>query len=196
MNKRADIVISVAAGGFAGMRAVQFWKTHETAYLLTSLYGCILCYYAATRRPPEAIDQSRSCTAVMLLHMFMPFLVMESNDLNFKRFGWALGILGTAGAAWTLADLGRSFGLLPANRGLVVAGAYTWVRHPLYLCYIVALLGMIFTSGLSFCNVLLFIAYITVTAVRICYEEKLLSTDAEYVKYCRVTKYRLIPMLF
>ena len=35
---------------------------------------------------------------------------------------------------WTIfakASLGRSFGLLPANRGVVVRGAYRWVRHPI-----------------------------------------------------------------
>ena len=33
--------------------------------------------------------------------------------------------------------LGRSFGLVPANRGVVVRGPYTFVRHPIYTGYLV-----------------------------------------------------------
>ena len=33
--------------------------------------------------------------------------------------------------------LGRSFGLVPANRGVVVRGPYTLVRHPIYTGYLI-----------------------------------------------------------
>ena len=32
--------------------------------------------------------------------------------------------------------LGRSFGLMPAHRGLVCTGIYGWVRHPIYAGYL------------------------------------------------------------
>ncbi len=47
---------------------------------------------------------------------------------------------------WTIfakASLGRSFGLLPANRGVVVRGAYRWVRHPIYAGYLFIHLGFL-----------------------------------------------------
>src|SRR5262245_56097659 len=37
--------------------------------------------------------------------------------------------------------LGRSFGLLPANRGVVDRGPYRIVRHPIYLSYCIGYLG-------------------------------------------------------
>ena len=36
-------------------------------------------------------------------------------------------------------SLGRSFGLMPANRGVVSTGMYRLVRHPIYLGYLVTL---------------------------------------------------------
>ena len=39
--------------------------------------------------------------------------------------------------------LGRSFGLAPANRGVVVRGPYTLVRHPIYTGYLVTHVGFL-----------------------------------------------------
>ena len=33
--------------------------------------------------------------------------------------------------------LGRSFGVVPANRGVVVGGPYNFVRHPIYTGYLI-----------------------------------------------------------
>ena len=33
--------------------------------------------------------------------------------------------------------LGRSFGVVPANRGVVVGGPYRLVRHPIYTGYLI-----------------------------------------------------------
>ena len=39
--------------------------------------------------------------------------------------------------------LGRSFALLPANRGVVCSGPYKWVRHPIYLGYLLVHIGFL-----------------------------------------------------
>ena len=38
--------------------------------------------------------------------------------------------------------LGRSFGIVPANRGVVVRGPYTLVRHPIYTGYLITHVGV------------------------------------------------------
>ena len=37
--------------------------------------------------------------------------------------------------------MGRSFGILPANRGIVSNGPFRWVRHPIYLGWLVLSIG-------------------------------------------------------
>ena len=44
------------------------------------------------------------------------------------------------------AVLGRSFGAVAANRGVVTAGPYRWVRHPIYLGYLISHAGFILTN--------------------------------------------------
>src|SRR5271154_4897996 len=45
--------------------------------------------------------------------------------------------------------MGRSFGVLPANRGIVSKGPFRWVRHPIYFGWFVLSIGyaMCFVSG-------------------------------------------------
>jgi protein-S-isoprenylcysteine O-methyltransferase Ste14 len=42
--------------------------------------------------------------------------------------------------------LGRSFGLLPAQRGLVVVGPYRFVRHPIYFGYLIGHIGFLLVN--------------------------------------------------
>ena len=50
------------------------------------------------------------------------------------------GVLSRLGLLLVIAgklSLGRSFGLMPANRGIVSTGLYRLVRHPIYLGYLI-----------------------------------------------------------
>jgi protein-S-isoprenylcysteine O-methyltransferase Ste14 len=52
-------------------------------------------------------------------------------------------VLGTVFTMWSLATLGRCFGLMPEARGLVTGGPYRWVRHPVYLGELTSAFGML-----------------------------------------------------
>jgi protein-S-isoprenylcysteine O-methyltransferase Ste14 len=54
-----------------------------------------------------------------------------------------LMLLGTALAAYVLAQLGRSFSVMAETRGLVTSGVYRILRHPLYLAEEIAVLGFV-----------------------------------------------------
>ena len=95
--------------------------------------------------------------------------------------GWPIGtylqLVGAAFALFSLFTIGRSFGLVAANRGIVTAGPYGLVRHPIYLAYTVALVGYLCANP-TVRN----IAIITVATlgplVRISCEEEILSHDS------------------
>ncbi len=93
-----------------------------------------------------------------------------------------------------LLSLGRSFGLVPANRGIKTMGLYALVRHPVYACYIifdVFLLALMF-SGF---NLMIFGIFIAATYLRAMYEEGLLCKDLVYREYAKQTPYRFFPGL-
>lgn len=57
-----------------------------------------------------------------------------------------ISIVGYAISLWGLANLGRSFAIMVAARGMVTAGPYKYVRHPMYLGYVVELIGLVISS--------------------------------------------------
>ena len=91
--------------------------------------------------------------------------------------------------------LGRSFGVVPANRGVVVGGPYAVVRHPIYTGYLVTHAAFLVAHPRPW-NVLIVIAADTALIVRALIEERVLSADADYQSYCRRVGWHLVPGVF
>jgi protein-S-isoprenylcysteine O-methyltransferase Ste14 len=91
--------------------------------------------------------------------------------------------------------LRRSFGILPANRGVVVRGPYRFIRHPMYFGYIVRDIGFMLPNfGVQ--NLCVVLLHWTLQIGRILREEKLLSNDEAYRDYTKRVRYRVIFGLF
>ncbi|RDK02378.1 isoprenylcysteine carboxyl methyltransferase [Paraburkholderia lacunae] len=106
--------------------------------------------------------------------------------------------LQVSGICWQLvakASLRRSFGILPANRGVVSCGAYRFVRHPMYLGYLVADIGFLLTN-FDLQNVLVYGFQFALQGGRILREERILSSDENYRRYKGNVRYRVIPGVF
>jgi protein-S-isoprenylcysteine O-methyltransferase Ste14 len=88
--------------------------------------------------------------------------------------------------------MGRSFGLLPANRGIVSRGPFRSVRHPIYFGWLILSIGyaMSYPDGR---NIMLIVATLPFMVVRIDQEEMHLRDDAEYRSYMDRVRYRLWP---
>ncbi len=103
-----------------------------------------------------------------------------------------------AGVLWAIfakLSLGRSFGLLPADRGIVTRGAYRCVRHPVYLGYFVYHLGYLL-ANFGRRNLVVFALLYAFQAMRVIREEKLLRGNAAYLAYCQQVRWRFLPLVF
>ena len=100
-----------------------------------------------------------------------------------------IGLMGYSLILWSLLILGRSFGIAPADRGLVTRAPYSLVRHPMYLGELVYR-GAIVLASLTLINVFLFLFMITIQVTRICMEERIIDG---YDDYRVVTHWRLLP---
>jgi protein-S-isoprenylcysteine O-methyltransferase Ste14 len=90
------------------------------------------------------------------------------------------------------AFLFRSFGIVPANRGIQKGGPYGLVRHPIYLGYLFAHAGYLL-ANLSPWNAMVYAATWGAQVLRIRAEEAILSEDEAYRDYKSEVRRRLIP---
>jgi protein-S-isoprenylcysteine O-methyltransferase Ste14 len=91
--------------------------------------------------------------------------------------------------------LGRSFGLIAANRGVKSSGLYRFVRHPIYAGYLITHVG-IFLSTPSLRNALIYAAFLALLFIRILREERVLRLDERYRAFAESVPYYLIPGVF
>lgn len=96
---------------------------------------------------------------------------------------------------WGKISLGRSFAILPANRGVMTGGAYRLVRHPIYAGYLAGHV-LYLLSAFSFHNLAVYAVITYLQLYRILREEALLAAEPEYRAYMERVRYRLLPRVF
>ena len=89
-------------------------------------------------------------------------------------------------------NLGRSFGLVPANRGIKTDLLYGIVRHPLYLLYTIYDLAVI-SLAFSLHNCYICILHALFSYLRAKREENILMQDIAYKEYASKTRYMFLP---
>jgi protein-S-isoprenylcysteine O-methyltransferase Ste14 len=92
-------------------------------------------------------------------------------------------------------SLGRSFGLLAANRGLVSRGFYRAVRHPIYGGYLITHVAFVAANATPWNLVVLGAADVGLI-LRALTEERTLFRDPHYVSYAMNVRWRMVPGVF
>ena len=111
------------------------------------------------------------------------------------RYGQYIQIAGILLQIAAKVTIGRRFGLLPANRGVVTAGPYRWVRHPMYLGYFLNHAGFLLCTFSWHNAVVLAVLYVFVI-FRLFKEEEFLRQDPAYQAYAARVRYRWLPGVF
>jgi protein-S-isoprenylcysteine O-methyltransferase Ste14 len=104
----------------------------------------------------------------------------------------AIQALGIAGWAVSLAALGRSLGIAPADRGLVRHGPYRFIRHPIYAFEALFFLGW-FTAEPTVQNAVILLVWAALQIARIIREERIIGG---YDEYRRDVRWRLLPFVW
>ncbi len=129
------------------------------------------------------------------VHYYLLYDVTISGEWLLGVIGKVLtGVGGMMGIASTI-SLGKCFGILPIYRGVQTRAMYQFVRHPIYLSYLILDMGIL-VAHFSFANFLIFLIAVLLFILRIRYEEEVLQTSGKYGEYKRKVKYRLIPRLY
>jgi protein-S-isoprenylcysteine O-methyltransferase Ste14 len=102
-----------------------------------------------------------------------------------------LGILRVA----THLNLGRSFGIVPAKRKLIITGAYSFVRHPITSCQVLIYLNLLLFRA-SIWNACLVAVFVGILVAKSQMEEDYLLQDAEYEEYKKGVRWSFLPGLY
>jgi protein-S-isoprenylcysteine O-methyltransferase Ste14 len=192
----SNILIGVLFAFFAYAAFLSWRKSGHIQSLVLAFQELLIVGLAITRH--HSLVESRSLWdwVVALLGTAAPLLQRPGLALTaLEPIGLALQILGAVLATIAVASLGRSFGIVAANRGVRTSGFYRFVRHPLYGSYLVGYLGFLL-GNLSIWNVALIAITILCQYVRAVAEERILLQDPIYQAYARQVRYRFIPYIF
>jgi protein-S-isoprenylcysteine O-methyltransferase Ste14 len=146
-----------------------------------------------TRRETRATG-TRAETSLALLGTGLPLLLQPWTGPAAADLSWVLG-LALLGVIVSVASLGRSFGIAPADRGTAACGTYRLVRHPMYACEIVFVAAFALGNP-STINLVLALAFPLVQGARALGEERLLARRADYKAYAGRVRWRFVPLVF
>jgi protein-S-isoprenylcysteine O-methyltransferase Ste14 len=202
---RAKILSSTLRIGSTAVLALAFGFMAYASYLKYRASGSLnmfgLCAVNVvflaifiTRRDARSMSTSPGIWIVAFGGTFLPLLMRPTSDGTLTSLGNAVQLVGMLGIIAALLSLRRSFGIVPANRGIRTQGLYNIVRHPVYASEILTLMGVVLVSPSAW-NAALLVCEFSLQLARAYAEERLLSTDPDYVSYRARVKYRLLPMI-
>src|SRR5262249_1394006 len=149
------------------------------------------------RRPADAVDRSFAARVLTAVSISGPLLVQPASGSALAPDPLTLLIsgIGLTIVVFGKLSLGRSFGLAPANRGIVSRGLYRFVRHPIYVGYLITHIGFVLANSINWNLVILAAADIALM-LRAIREERTLAADMAYRDYMQRVRWRVLPGVF
>ena len=197
----ADLAARATIVGLFSAMAIRcgsdFLETGRLTGLFLLASEALVVLLTMVRRSAVSVDRSLRARLLTVVSVMGPPLLAPAAVLPFAPEAVTVGI-SCAGLAIVIAGkitLGRSFALLPANRGVVSTGVYQIVRHPIYMGYLVTHIAFLVASP-SLWNIVALIAADSALLARAVCEERTLAQDAAYREYQEHVRWRVVPGLF
>jgi protein-S-isoprenylcysteine O-methyltransferase Ste14 len=151
---------ALEAGTTRAWALVGYW-TLKTAVI--AAFTFFIAVRPESRRPSRDPVAFVACAAALAL-----LVVLRQPSGSSMAIVLAGNLVALGSYVWLLASvlaLGRCFGILPEARGLVTRGPYRFVRHPVYLGELGAVLGFVISAP-TYWNIGVLVAFYVAQAVR------------------------------
>lgn len=192
----SKIVIVTLFSSMAMRLAADAMKTGHVTGILLLASEALVVVLTVVRRSAGSVDRSWRARALTVCSTFGPPLVRPVSAAGSpENLALVVTALGLIVVLVGKISLGRSFGLAPANRGVVSTGLYRLVRHPIYLGYLITHVGFVVANPAGWNLVLLGVADAALL-FRAVLEEKTLARDPAYQQYMQRTRWRIMPRVF
>jgi protein-S-isoprenylcysteine O-methyltransferase Ste14 len=200
-GRLADIASRAVVIVLFSMMAIRFGadflSTGRVTGLLLLVSEMLVVVLTVMRRSAATVDRSMRARLLTALSMLGPPLLQPAHvaALVPQSLTVAASIVGLMIVIAGKITLGRSFGLMPANRGVVSSGVYRIVRHPIYLGYLVTHVAFLAATPSPW-NIAALLAADAALLARAVLEEKTLSRDERYRTYQQGVRWRVCPGVF
>ena len=180
---------------FAWSNFAHWRSTGEpSGFGMTLLEGWVAILFLV-RRPTDVVTRRTLAWVAAPIGSFAKLFARPGGEGMPHVAAEAVQLVGVALALVSLGVLGRSFGLVAANRGIKTGGPYGVVRHPAYTGYLISYIAYV-AENPSLRNFVLLLVGTAFQVIRIAEEELVLAADSAYARYRRRVRYRLIPLLY
>ncbi len=197
----ADLLSRAVVGALFALLAInlleEFTRTgHWTGLLLLASEGLVVVF-TVFRRRASVVDRTLAARLATAVSVAGPPLLRATAAMPLAP-DVVTGLVSAAGLIVVVAAklaLGRSFGIVPANRGVVMRGPYTLVRHPIYAGYLVTHAAFLVAHPGAMNLAIAAVADIALIA-RALIEERVLHHDPRYQAYCAHVAWHFVPGVF
>jgi protein-S-isoprenylcysteine O-methyltransferase Ste14 len=174
----------------------EYARTGHLTGLLLLVSELLVVLLTVVRRPAAVVDRSMVTRLVATLSIAGVYFIRPTGAALVPDVATALlSGLGLVVIITGKLTLGRSFGLMPANRGVVCRGIYRLMRHPIYAGYVVTHVAFVVAHPTPW-NVALILTSDAALLVRAVYEERTLARDPAYAEYVTAVRWRVLPGVF
>jgi len=175
----------------------DFLQTRRVTGLLLLVGEALVVVLLVFRRPARHVDRTTTARVVTTISLLGPPLLRAGTEPALlpdlvTASASCVGLLVVIAAKLTL---GRSFGLVPANRGVVVSGPYGFMRHPIYAGYVISHAAFL-AAHPTMVNIGLVVVADVALVLRALLEERTLLGDEQYRSYCERVSWHVIPGVF
>jgi len=182
---------------FAIVHLRHWFSTGEPTGLGLVIEEALVAVLFLLRRRPTRVSGSPRDWLLAINGSWL-ILVVRPAGPPLLGLGWlSLGLqfAGLGVTLFSMSTLGRSFGIVAADRGLRTSGPYRIVRHPVYASYLLSQGGYVLQNPSAW-NLAIVVTVTLCQIGRIHAEEAVLREDSAYRDYAQRVRFRLIPGVF
>lgn len=190
-----NVILALMFLRFAVQCGEAAWTTMRlSTWLLLAKVSTDVVFFL-TRRLPKGVSMSLYDWCIGIIGTFAIVLFRTEHAGRDLLVGQVLQVSGILLQVLAMFSLNRSIGVVAANRGVKTGGLYRYVRHPLYLSYIIAFLGYVVNHPTAW-NIGIYAAAVDLWVLRLLAEERFLFRDPQYRDYAAQVRWRLLPGVF
>jgi protein-S-isoprenylcysteine O-methyltransferase Ste14 len=192
-----NVLISTLFALFAYVGFITWREQGSIQMLLLAIQESIIVVLIVTRRRSREINTAWWDRLIAIAGTAAPLLQRPAESFSplLQEIGVAIQIIGVILSIIAILSIGRSFGIVAANRGVRTGGLYRFVRHPIYGSYVIGYVGFLLGNP-SILNALFIAVTFACQYLRAVAEEHVLARDPEYQAYMQHVRYRFIPFIF